>query len=100
MRFEPLVEAIQHHARLYPNRRGFLVELADFGQVLTRIHHQAFADGLTGLGCASTAGCHRQTDLVRDLERTKHIGGGLRHDHPDRLDLVDGRVGGVEPSAE
>ena len=97
---ELAVESVQDHPGLYENRRGVPVEFPHFGQILAGIHHEPIADGLTGLRGAGTSRCHGQAGLARDLEYPEHVRRGLRNHNPGWLDLIDGRVGGVEPSAE
>ena len=94
------VEAVEHDARLDPDRAGLGVQLDDLAQILGVVDDQALADGLPGLGGAAAARGHRDAELAPERERRLHVGIGLRHDHRERLDLIDRGVGAVAAAIE
>ena len=98
VRPESLVEAIEHEPRLYRSPAPVEVQLHDCVQVLAEVHDQGFTDGLPALRGAGAAGEEGYAVLGGDRDDGRHVGLGPGDGNPDRLDLIDGSVGGV-PSA-
>ena len=97
-RLEVRVEPVEHDPRLDPDGHPVAIDDADPVQVLRKIEHDGRPDGLPRQARGGPARQHRDPLLGRDPDGRHHVGGGARHDHAQRLDLVQACVGGVEPA--
>ena len=100
LRLEPAVELVQHQTRFDPNGRRGGVEITDPVEILAVVHDQRGADGLPDLRGTATARQHRYAGLGRDLQGRQHVLPVAWNHYPDRLDLVNRRVGAVAAAAE
>jgi len=96
VRPEPRVQGVEHDARLHRDLGAVLVEADDLAQVLRHVEDQRLAHRLAALRGAGAARQDRRAGVARDVERGREVGLVARDDDADRLDLVDGGVGGVE----
>ena len=97
---QPLVEAFHDNAGLNLDAPGLGVEGDDRVHVLAAIEHQRARHGLAALRGAAAARQYRHALLAGDRQRRRDIVLVFRHGDPERLDLVDRRVGAVAPAAE
>ena len=93
------VQLIEHQARLNDYRTRFLVELDHLVQVLRIVDDQGRAHGLAALRRAAAARQDGQAFVGGNLNGDARIVFGPGHHHAHRLDLVDGRVGGITAAA-
>ena len=75
--------------------RALGIDVQDAAQVLRAVDHQRAVHRLAALAGAAAARQHGNAFLARDRQRGGDVADLLRHDHADRLDLVDRGIGGV-----
>src|SRR5204862_363244 len=97
---QPRVEPFHDDPGLHldPPRLG--IERDDPVHVFAAIEHQGARHGLAALRGAAAARQHRHPLLPRDRQRRRDVGAVLRHDDPERLDLIDRGVRRVTAAAE
>ncbi len=100
VRLQRLVEAVEHHARLDQRAAPLDIDGEDAVHVLAAIDDEGAADGLAALRGAAAARQDRHALLAGDGERRRDVLLVARHDHAQRLDLVDRRIGAVAAAAE
>ena len=89
------VQMAQHQAGLHQRGARVGIDMQDAAQMLRAVDHQRAVHRLAALAGAAAARQHRDAFLARDRQRRGDVADLLRHDHADRLDLVDRRIGGV-----
>ena len=100
MRPQRRVELVEHHPGLDPRPALVRIDLENAIQVLRRVEHQSGADRLPGLRRAAAARGDRHAVAGGDLDGADHRLRRSWYHHPQRLDLIDARVGGVERPRE
>ena len=75
------------------------IDMQDAAQMFGAIDHQRAVDRLPALAGAAAAGQDRDAFIARDRHRGHHVVDRFRHDHADRLHLVDRGVGAVAAAA-
>ena len=91
------VQVVQHQPGLHRGRAGVGVHLQHAPQVARGVHHDGAPHRLPALGRSRSPGQHRRALLPRHGDRRVHVVQRAGQHHPQRLDLVDRRVGRVEP---
>ncbi len=89
---------VQHDARGHPNGFSVPVGGADLAEEPARVHDDGLTDRLAALGGAGSPRYHGQALFPCDADRLRNVLDGARQDDAQRMDLVDRRVGGVEPA--
>ena len=89
------IQMAQHEARFDQRRAGVGIDMQDAAQVFGAVDHQRAVHRLAALAGAAAARQHGHAFLARDRQGRRDVVDLLRHDHADRLDLIDRRVGGV-----
>ena len=95
-RRESGAQGVLHHAGLDPRPEFFAVHFQDPPEVGGEVEDHRLAHRLSGERSAAAAGEHRRAGLGRGPHRLRHIASVAGDHHPQRLDLVDARVGRVE----
>ena len=96
---QPSVEAVEHDSRLHRDPARLFVHAEHLVEVPAGIDDHRLADGLPALGGAGAARQDRGARLPADRDGALDVLGVTWRDHPDRLDLVDRRVGAVAAPA-
>ena len=86
---------IEHHTGLHRGLVLIGVDAQDFVQVFRTVNDQRCANCLAALRCSCAAWQDRHPLLRGNLQRNARFLLGARDDHADRLDLIDGRIGGL-----
>ena len=89
------VQMAQHQARFDQRGARIGIDVQDAAQVLRAVDHQRAVHRLAALAGAAAARQHGDAFLARDRQRRGDVVDLLRHDHADRFDLIDRRIGGV-----
>ena len=89
------IQMAQHQAGFHQCRARLGIDVQDAAQVLGAVDHQRAVHRLAALAGAAAARQHGHAFLARDRHCRGDVADLLRHDHADRLDLVDRRIGGV-----
>ena len=95
VRLQISVELIQHDAGFDGRRQRFAIEVQHAIQVLAVVDDQRRTHRLPALRTARAARQHRDAELTADIEGGPDVVVAGRHQHRDRLDLVDRSVGRV-----
>ena len=90
------VQLIQRDARLHARRARRRVDLEDRPAMRAEVHHHREVHTLARQTGAATAWQHRKVVRLAEPHQVRDPRRRPRHDHPDRLHLVDARVGRVE----
>ncbi len=90
------VQLVEHDARLDPCPALVPVDLEDAVQIFRGIEDETGTDGLPGLRRAATSRGNGHTVPRGNLHRPHHIVWCPGNDEPERFDLIDAGVGGVE----
>ncbi len=93
------VQRIEHHAGLDQRGARLLVDFQNAVEVLAVVDDQRFADGLPALRAARAARQDRHALLLGNRNRGPCRLFAARHNHADRLHLVDRSVGGIAAAA-
>ena len=96
MRTQQIVQMIQHHARPHAHRAPLQIQLCDFEIVPREIDHQAVTNGTADQARARAARNDADSRLRCRFNQTAGLAGIARKGHAHRLDLVNGRIGGIE----
>ena len=96
MRLQVCVELVEDDARFDPRPALGDVHLENAIEVLGGVELKSRADRLPGLRRAAAPRRDRDAVARGDLDGAYDILARPRDDDPERLDLVDARVGGVE----
>ena len=97
---EPRVQMVENDARLYADAPFLDVELLDVMQVLADVDHDCVVDGLAALRRAGAARQDRNSGFGANRAHGEDVVDVLGDDDAARLDLIDRRVGRVEPPRE
>jgi hypothetical protein len=92
------VQPIEHDARLHHHRAPLGVEFEHRIEKLAVVDHQCRTHRLAALRAARTARQDRHAGFGRDTDRSPSRLFGARQHHPDRLDLINGGIGGIAPA--
>ena len=95
-RRQPAVQLVQHQTRLDPCGARLSIHFQQPVQVPRRVHDHGPPHRLTALRGPAATGQHRRPLFAGRAHHGLHVVQRARQDHPQRLDLVDGGVGGVE----
>ncbi len=94
------VEPVEHDPRLDPCPAPFDIDRNHPVEMFAAVDDERPRHRLPALRGAAAARQHRHPLLARDRDRRRRIVAALRHDHPQRLDLVDRRIGRIAPATE
>ena len=98
MRFQRLIEMLEHDARLDQGGPRLDVDGKDLAQIFAAIEHDGAIDRLPALAGAAAPHQDRHAMRPRGRQRRLHIVACFRDDDSERFDLVDGGVRGVAPA--
>src|SRR5208337_2274489 len=93
---EKIIQLVQHHARADPDGFAFQVQVVDEPVVACEINDDAVADGSARKTRSRAARNDRYTRLRRRLDDGAGLVRAAGKRDGQRLDLVNGRVRGVE----
>ena len=93
---EKIVQLVQHHARADPDGFAFQVQVVDVPVVAREINDEAVADGSARKTRSRAARNDRYPRLRRRLDDGAGLVRAAGKRHGQRLDLVNGRIRGVE----
>ena len=96
VRRERLVQLVERHARLDDRASSLGIDREDRSAMLREIDDDGAVHALAGERGARSAREDRHALPAEVSHGARAIGHRTRHDHADRLDLVDARVGRVE----
>ena len=96
---EPGVQPVEHDPGFDRDAPCVFVEADHPVEVLARVDHYRLADRLPALRRAGAARQDRGPGFAAHRDGARDVLRATRHHHPDRLDLVDGSVGGVTAPA-
>ena len=89
------VQMAQHQPGFHQCRARLRIDVQDAAQMLRAVDHQRAVHRLAALAGAAAARQHRDALLARDRQRRGDVADLLRHDHAERFDLIDRRIGGI-----
>ena len=95
VRLEGGIEVVEHDARFDFDGALCHVHIQDVANVFGVIDDQARAHCLAALAGTAAARDDGHLQVAADIECGFHVLCGARHEHADRHDLVDGRIGRV-----
>jgi len=93
-------EPVEDDPRLDPRPPPLGIDRDHPVEIFAAIDDQSARHGLPALRGAAAARQYRHPFLARNRDRRRGILAALRHDDPQRFDLVDRRIGAVAPPAE
>jgi len=94
------VEPVEDDPRLDSRATSLDIDRDHLVEMLAAIDDQRPRQGLPALRGAGTARQYRHSLLAGDRDRRSGVFAAPRHDHPQRLDLVDRGIGRIAPAAE
>ena len=97
-RLQVRIELIEHDPRLDPHGHRVAIDDADPVHVLGEVDHDGRPDRLPGEARGRPSREDRHPLLGGDPDDRDDVLGRPRHDHAQGLDLVQARVGGVQPA--
>ena len=90
------VELLQRTSRFHPDPPRVHIDFQNAVQVRCEVYHQRFVDGLSGQRRTTAARKYRDTEFLRQLQRSLYVVGMRGQQHTDRLHPVDAGIGGIE----
>src|SRR5439155_13974852 len=96
VRAEKVVQLVQDHTRPDPHHAAFDVQVCDFTVIARKINDETITDRASHQTGAGAPRNDRYARLARRLDDGAGLPRVAREGDRDRLDLIDGGVGGVE----